>query len=64
MRKLAAGSDERWLVLMLLKEIKIIAAKIEEKKEEEFWVTERNRKKTDLNMLDKKTQTFAGKSKK
>ena len=56
MNELAGGSDERWLALMLMKEIKVIAEMILEKKEEEkdFWKAEENRRKTDIKKIDKR----------
>ena len=43
------------MALMLLKELKIIAAKIEESKEEkDFWKEELENQKTNINILDKK----------
>ena len=55
MEKLAAGYDERWLALMLLKELKIIAGMIEKRKEEnEFWEGEIDKRKTNIKKLDKR----------
>ena len=55
MEKLAAGSDERWLAFMLLKELKIVAGIIEKRKEEkEFWEGEIDKRKTNIKKLDKR----------
>ena len=57
MEKLAeGGEDERWLAMMLMKEIKMIAGLILERKEEEkeFWRVEIEKRKINIKKLDKR----------
>ena len=48
----AGESDEKWLALMLLKEIKVIAELIlkKEEKEKEFWENEERKRETFLDI--------------